>query len=84
MQTSGRNAVTIDEFEEKVKEIAGDEHYAAIREESRRRGKRVVTFQAYTERAGWVGITSMDNVATNVLDELRRAHELGRRVQHVA
>lgn len=78
--------MTIEEFEDKVKEIADGEHYAAGFEEYRRRGARIVTWSAYTERAGWVGIgnTKASNDAVKVLAELKAAHLEGKRVQHVA
>jgi hypothetical protein len=73
--------MSLDEFEEKVREIAGDAFYWVGREEERERGKKTVTWRAYTRRAGIVG---RSNDAYGVLAELAEKHRAGVEVQHVA
>jgi hypothetical protein len=73
--------MTIDEFEEKVKAIAGETFYWVGRDEERMRGKRTVTWRAYTSRAGLVG---RSNDAYGVLADLADRHADGKGAKHVA
>jgi hypothetical protein len=72
--------MNIAQFEMTVQDIVGDKYYALVREDYRRRGKRVVTWHVYTEASGWVGVSDKGNDPNAVLAELRKVHG----VKHVA
>ncbi len=70
--------MNIAQFEMMVQDIAGDKYYAVCREDYRKRGKRIVSWSAYTEKSGWIGVGRIANDPNEVLAELRRIHGVQR------